>query len=79
MRGYHDQIFVFRQFIEKFYEKNRDLFLRFVDLDNAYDRVIYTFRNFEKVWKRCCLSPLLFSMDKIGKSTNIRESVDFGE
>lgn len=39
MRGCQDQIFCMRQIIEKSYEKNKDLFMCFVDLEKAYDRV----------------------------------------
>lgn len=37
MRGCQDQIFVLRQLMEKFHEKNKDLYLCFVDLQKAYD------------------------------------------
>lgn len=39
MRGCQDQIFCLRQIIEKCYERNRDLYLCFVDLEKAYDSI----------------------------------------
>lgn len=39
MRGCQDQIFCLRQIMEKFHEKNKDLYLAFVDLEKAYDSV----------------------------------------
>src|ERR1700743_1122445 len=39
MRGCWDQIFCLRQAIEKFYEQNKDLYLFFIDLEKAFDRV----------------------------------------
>ena len=39
MRGCQDQIFSIRQLIEKCYEKNKDIYTCFVDLEKAYDRI----------------------------------------
>ena len=39
MRGCQDQIFCLRQISEKCYERNRDVYMCFVDLEKAYDRV----------------------------------------
>src|SRR6202000_1219471 len=39
MRGCQDQIFCLRQAIEKLYEKNKDLYLCFMDLEKGFDRV----------------------------------------
>ena len=38
-RGCQDQIFALRQIIEKSWEYNKDLYLGFVDLEKAYDKV----------------------------------------
>ena len=39
LRGCQDQIFSLRQIMEKSYEWNRELYLCFIDLEKAYDRV----------------------------------------
>ena len=41
-----DQVFILRQIAEKAIEKRRDVFLAFIDLEKAYDRV-----NREKLWE----------------------------
>ena len=38
-RGCMDQIFTFKSLSEKFVEKKREMFVRFMDLEKAYDRV----------------------------------------
>ena len=38
-RGTVDAIFILRQMMEKYAEKQRSLFLAFIDLEKAYDRV----------------------------------------
>ena len=38
-RGCVDQLFVVRQLCEKFLAKGKDLFLAFMDLEKAYDKV----------------------------------------
>ena len=39
LRGCQDQIFSLRQIMGKSYEWNRELYLCFIDLEKAYDRV----------------------------------------
>lgn len=39
LRGCQDQIFSLRQISEKYYEKGKDVFSCFIDLEKAYDRV----------------------------------------
>ena len=39
LRGCQDQTFCLRQAIEKLYEKNKNLYLCFIDLEKAFDRV----------------------------------------
>ena len=39
LRGCQDQIFSLRQISEKYYEKGKEVFLCFIDLEKAYDRV----------------------------------------
>ena len=46
MRGYLDQVFTLRQVMEKAIEKRRELFMVFIDLEKAYDRV-----NRVKLWE----------------------------
>ena len=46
MRGCIDQVFTLRQVIEKGIEKRRELFMAFIDLEKAYDRV-----NRVKLWE----------------------------
>ena len=46
MRGCIDQVFTLRQVMEKGIEKRRELFMAFIDLEKAYDRV-----NRVKLWE----------------------------
>ena len=39
MRGCQDQIFSIRQVIEKCYERGKDIFASFVDMEKAFDRI----------------------------------------
>ena len=45
-RGTVDAIFILRQMMEKYAEKQRGLFLAFIDLEKAYDKVARS-----EVWK----------------------------
>ena len=38
-RGATDAIFIVRQLQEKYFAKNRDLWMAFIDLEKAFDRV----------------------------------------
>ena len=45
-RGCNDQIFTVRQIMEKTIEKDKVVYMAFVDLEKAYDKV-----NREKLWR----------------------------
>ena len=45
-RGCSDQIFAVKQIVEKTIEKDRQMYMAFVDLEKAYDNV-----SREKLWK----------------------------
>ena len=53
-RGCVDQVFVMKQMSEKFCGKNKSLFVVYMDLEKAYDRIDRDamWRGFEYVWKK---------------------------
>ena len=38
-RGYIDQIFVLKKLVEKYREKKTEMYITFMDLEKAYDKV----------------------------------------